>query len=93
MRSGEAPRLETERLVLRAHRVEDFPDLAALWSDPLVTRFISGVPQTPEESWSRLLRYAGHWLLLGYREAARSLYKGTEAIIYFRSWDSERNSK
>jgi RimJ/RimL family protein N-acetyltransferase len=60
------PTLETERLVLRAHRLEDFPDLAALWSDPVVTRFISGIPQTPEESWSRLLRYAGHWLLLGF---------------------------
>ena len=60
------PRLETERLVLRAHRVEDFPNCVALWSDPVVTRFISGVPQTLEESWSRLLRYAGHWLLLGF---------------------------
>ena len=175
-----APTLETERLVLRAHRVEDFSDVAALWADPMVTRFISGVPQTAEESWSRLLRYAGHWLLLGfgywaveekvtgnflgevgfadmkrdiepplatspeagwvfassahgkgfaleavqaihtwgaknfqtstsaciihpenessirlaakigYREAARSFYKGTEAIIFFRSWSAEQ---
>jgi RimJ/RimL family protein N-acetyltransferase len=61
-----APTLETERLVLRAHRVEDFSDLAALWGDPLVTRFIGGVPLTPEDVWSRLLRYAGHWLLLGF---------------------------
>lgn len=60
------PTLETERLVLRAHRVEDFPGVAALWSDPAVVRFISGVPQTLEESWSRLLRYAGHWRLLGF---------------------------
>jgi RimJ/RimL family protein N-acetyltransferase len=29
-----APTLETQRLVLRAHQVEDFADLAALWSDP-----------------------------------------------------------
>ena len=61
-----APTLETRRLVLRAHQVEDFPNLAALWRDPLVTRFISGVPLTPEEVWSRLLRTAGHWLLLGF---------------------------
>ena len=61
-----APTLETERLVLRAHRVEDFPNLAALWGDPVVTRFISGVPLTPEDVWSRLLRTAGHWLLLGF---------------------------
>src|ERR1700757_1078682 len=42
------PTLETERLVLRAHRLKDFSDLAALWSDPVVARFISGIPQTPE---------------------------------------------
>ena len=61
-----APTLETERLVLRPHRVEDFSDCAALWSDPVVIRFIGGVPSTPEEAWNRLLRYAGHWLLLGF---------------------------
>jgi RimJ/RimL family protein N-acetyltransferase len=60
-----APTLETERLVLRAHRIEDFSACDALWSDPVVTRFI-GVPSTPEQTWSRLLRYAGHWLLLGF---------------------------
>jgi RimJ/RimL family protein N-acetyltransferase len=60
------PRLETERLVLRAHGVEDFPDCAALWSDPLVIRFIGAVPLTPEDVWKRLLQYAGHWLLLGF---------------------------
>ena len=61
-----APRLETERLVLRAHRLEDFANCAALWADPVVTQFIFGTPQKPEESLSRLLRYAGHWLLLGF---------------------------
>lgn len=49
-----------------AHGVEDFSASAALWSDPVVTRYISGVPSTPEESWNRLLRYADHWLLLGF---------------------------
>jgi RimJ/RimL family protein N-acetyltransferase len=29
-------------------------------------RFISGKPSTREESWVRLLRYPGHWALLGY---------------------------
>jgi RimJ/RimL family protein N-acetyltransferase len=61
-----APSLETERLILRAHRLQDFADCAALWGDPIVTRFIFGTPQAPEECWSRLLRYAGHWLLLGF---------------------------
>ena len=61
-----APTLETERLILRAHSLDDYSATAALWSDPVVTRYIRGVPSTPEESWYRLLRYAGHWLLLGF---------------------------
>jgi len=63
---NEIPVLETERLRLRGHRVEDFADCLALWSDPVVTRFIGGKPLTGEEVWARLLRYAGHWTLLGY---------------------------
>jgi RimJ/RimL family protein N-acetyltransferase len=60
------PRLETPRLVLRPHVAADFPALAALWADPEVTRHIGGRPFTPEESWNRLLRYAGLWPILGY---------------------------
>jgi RimJ/RimL family protein N-acetyltransferase len=37
-----------------------------MWSEPEVVRHISGRASTPEESWSRLLRYAGHWEVLGY---------------------------
>jgi RimJ/RimL family protein N-acetyltransferase len=62
----QAPTLETERLILRGHRVEDFPDCAKLWADPIVTRFIGGTPQTSEDAWNRLLRYAGHWSLLRF---------------------------
>lgn len=61
-----APEIETERLLLRGHRREDFPALAAMWSDPQVTRFISGRPATEHESWMRYLRYAGHWIVMGY---------------------------
>lgn len=60
------PVLETERLRLRAHRLDDFDDSAALWADPIVTRFIGGKPSTREESWMRLLRNVGHWPLLGF---------------------------
>ncbi len=59
------PILETKRLILRGHRLDDFETAAAIWSDELVTRFI-GRPFTREESWARLLRYVGHWELLGY---------------------------
>lgn len=62
----EAPVIETQRLRLRPHRLEDFEDCFAMWSDPLVTRYIGGRPSTPEEVWGRILRYCGHWTLLHY---------------------------
>jgi RimJ/RimL family protein N-acetyltransferase len=39
---------------------------AAMWADPAVTRYIGGKPLTEEESWTKFLRYAGHWQLLGF---------------------------
>ncbi len=66
MSFAQAPVISTNRLTLRAHRVEDFAALHAMWCEPVVHEFITGRPPTPEESWGRLLRYAGHWKLLGY---------------------------
>ena len=60
------PNLETPRLLLRGHRADDLPAVAALWSDPEVVRHITGTPATTEESWARMLRYAGLWGLLGF---------------------------
>jgi RimJ/RimL family protein N-acetyltransferase len=60
------PRLDTPRLILRPHAAADFPALAAMWADPEVTRHIGGRPFTAEESWTRLLRYAGLWPILGF---------------------------
>ena len=60
------PTIETERLILRGYTLDDFPDCAALWADPEVVRFIGGQPSTEEQSWARLLRYLGHWQLLGF---------------------------
>ena len=60
------PTLETKRLLLRGHRNDDFRDSAAMWADKQVVAHISGVPFTEEQSWSRLLRYTGHWQHLGF---------------------------
>jgi RimJ/RimL family protein N-acetyltransferase len=59
------PVLETERLKLRGHGLDDFPASAAMWADPIVTRHF-GKSFTEEEAWTRFLRYAGHWSLLGF---------------------------
>ena len=60
------PELETERLRLRGHRLEDFGHCAELWGDAAVTKYIGGKPLSGEEVWARLLRYVGHWALLGF---------------------------
>lgn len=80
---------ETERLILRPHGVGDFPESLAMWSDPVVTRFIGRRPHTEEEVWARLLRYAGLWTLLGYgywvvREAATGRFVGEVGFADFR---------
>jgi RimJ/RimL family protein N-acetyltransferase len=60
------PVVETERLRLRGHRVDDLDACLAVWSDPQVVRYIMGKPLGVEDVWARLLRYVGHWALLGY---------------------------
>ena len=62
----EAPHIETERLSLDGHRLEDFAECCAMWMNPEVTRFIGGKPSTEQEVWFRLLRYVGHWPVLGF---------------------------
>ncbi len=60
------PVLETPRLRLRGHRLSDFDASAAMWADEAVVRHILGRPSSHEESWSRFLRYVGHWVTLGF---------------------------
>src|SRR5690242_18830997 len=58
--------IETPRLLMRPHTLADYAATAAMWAEPAVVKYISGTPSTPEQSYSRLLRYAGHWEMLGY---------------------------
>lgn len=60
------PAIETARLLLRGHQPDDFDACCEMWADPRVTQHIGGKPATSEEVWSRLLRYAGLWSLLGF---------------------------
>jgi RimJ/RimL family protein N-acetyltransferase len=62
---GEAPRLETERLILRHYRKEDFAAQAAILADPEVMRHFAG-PVSKEEVWRRLAASVGMWNLLGF---------------------------
>jgi RimJ/RimL family protein N-acetyltransferase len=83
-----APPIETERLSLEGHQLQDFADCRAMWMDPVVTRFIGGKPSTSQEVWHRLLRYVGHWAVLGFgywvvREKASGQFVGE---VGFADW-------
>ncbi|MDB4959827.1 MAG: family acetyltransferase [Myxococcales bacterium] len=60
------PELVTERLTMSGPTLADFDDSVAMWGDPDVVKHIGGKPFTREEVWSRLLRYVGHWSLMGH---------------------------
>ena len=60
------PVIETGRLRLRGHCPDDLATCAAMWADPLVTRYIGGRVFSNEEVWARMLRYAGHWSWFGF---------------------------
>ena len=60
------PRVETERLILRGHTLDDFPAIRDMWADPQVTKFIGGKPRPEEECWLKFLRATAFWVHLGY---------------------------
>jgi RimJ/RimL family protein N-acetyltransferase len=59
--------LETERLILRQFRADDFDDYAALCADPEVMRYLGdGKTKTRAEAWMHMAALLGHWELRGY---------------------------
>ena len=76
------PMLKTERLILRAPRLEDFPAHFIMWSDPRTVRYFDGHSYSEEDSWLRFVRNLGQWLLFGFgnwgiEEKASGLYIGS----------------
>ena len=50
---------------MRAFRRDDLDALARMLGNPVVTKYLGGVPETREQSWRKLLMCAGQWALLG----------------------------
>lgn len=62
----DAPRLETERLILRRlDPARDFEPLAAMMADEQTARFIGGV-QERAAAWRTMCMLMGHWQVRGY---------------------------
>ena len=61
-----APTLETERLVLRAWRKDDFRPYHAILSQPEVHKHFGPNPMNAEEAWRRLTSFVGGWQFLGF---------------------------
>lgn len=59
-------RLETERLVLRMFREDDWRRMHLHYSNPDCTRHTLGRVLSEGESWRLTATLAGHWLLRGY---------------------------
>ena len=64
--TSSAPTLETERLILRHYRKEDFRPWHAIVGDPEVMRHFGGKGMGEEECWRRMAAWTGMWNLVGF---------------------------
>lgn len=60
------PRLETDRLILRAFREEDLDGWAAIMGDGDVMTFLGGKALGRADAWRQMATTLGHWALRGY---------------------------
>lgn len=61
-----APRLETERLILRGFTQGDFAAYWATMRDPQTMHYLGGPIESRATAWEKFLRAPGFWALLGY---------------------------
>jgi RimJ/RimL family protein N-acetyltransferase len=59
------PMIETERLVLRVPRIEDFERYAEMHADEEACRYIGGHSPRPA-AWRRFLQMPGAWAVQGF---------------------------
>jgi RimJ/RimL family protein N-acetyltransferase len=62
--------LETDRLILRMFRENDWKDLHQYYSDEVCTRYTIGRTLTEGETWRAMASLIGHWQLRQYESYA-----------------------
>ena len=84
-----APTLETDRLLLRHWRKEDFRPWLAIQRQPAVHRHFGPEPITAEDCWRRLAGSVGNWQLNGFggwAVEAKDAGKLVGSIGFFTAW-------
>ena len=85
-------KLETERLLLRWFREDDFEQFCEICSDAEVMRFLGdGRPMTEMEVWRQMATIMGHWYFRGYgiwavEEKETGKVVGRIGLIYPAGW-------
>lgn len=85
------PRIETERLLMRAFVPEDVESYRAMCADPEVMRHLGGAPWDEQTAWRHLAMLIGHWTLRGYgswavEERATGTFLGRVGFIHPAGW-------
>lgn len=86
-----APRLETERLVLREFRRDDLDAFAATMADPEVVRHLAIEPLSREDSLRRIFLAAGQWPIIGMGMWAVELKANGRMVGHVGFFDMERD--
>lgn len=88
----EIPVLETERLIMREFRLEDFDTFAGLMADPSFRRYLGkGETLNREMAWRSYTGLIGHWVLRGFgfwalEHKQTGEYVGHVGIHYPEDW-------
>jgi len=86
-----APRLETERLILRGFAAEDFDAYHATMSDPEVMRFLGAEPLGREDATRRMALFTGFWELQGRGMWSVALKTGGPSVGHVGLFDLRRD--
>ncbi len=86
-----APRLETERLILREFRKDDLDAFAATMGDPEVVRHLAIEPLSREDALRRIFLAAGQWPILGMGMWAAELKADGRMVGHVGFFDMERD--